>query len=162
MANNKHLENLKQGVMAWNRWVASNDQTRPDLSWTDLNEAVLSAATLSEADLRGATLSKADLRGADLYRANLSYANLHQARLARADLQRACLGGCSLWGADLTGAIFDEETILPDFTKWTPEVDMSRFTDANHPDFWQLESPPEQQIAPEAVHNRLTPSPSAG
>jgi len=27
--------------------------------------------------------------------------------------------------------------ILPDGSKWTPDTDMTRYTDPNHPDFWQ-------------------------
>lgn len=34
--------------------------------------------------------------------------------------------------------VFDEATILPDGTKWTPRTDMRRFTDPNHPKFWPM------------------------
>jgi hypothetical protein len=55
----------------------------------------------------------------------------------------------NLRGADLTYAQFDENTILPDaefvvdnksFDKhWTPQTDMTRYTNPDHPDFWQPE-----------------------
>jgi hypothetical protein len=38
---------------------------------------------------------------------------------------------------DLRDTQFDEETRLPDDTKWTPDADMSRFTDPKHPEFWR-------------------------
>ena len=32
---------------------------------------------------------------------------------------------------------FNEKTKLPDGKKWTPDTDMARFTDPEHPDFWR-------------------------
>jgi hypothetical protein len=55
----------------------------------------------------------------------------------------------NLLNANLTDAKFDETTVLPDAVweyvtqtdinitgYWTPDTDMSRFTDPEHPDFW--------------------------
>jgi hypothetical protein len=66
MANQEHLDILKQGVQIWNQWREEHPDIEPDLS-----KAALRGADLSEADLIGATLSKADLSGADLSKANL-------------------------------------------------------------------------------------------
>jgi hypothetical protein len=82
---------------------------------------------LSEADLRWANLSWADLREANLQKANLQGANLEHTDLRNADLR---------W-ANLEDARFDIGTTLPDHTEWTTGTDMGRFTDPNHPDFWQ-------------------------
>lgn len=41
----------------------------------------------------------------------------------------------NLQGANLLAAWFDEDTVLPDGTKWVPDTDMERFTDPDHPDF---------------------------
>src|SRR6266496_3463444 len=76
MANQEHVEILKQGVEAWNRWRVINPWTQPDL-----NEADLSRAELSGADLSGA-----DLSGADLSRINLSEAYLQSTMFAYNDL----------------------------------------------------------------------------
>ena len=93
------------------------------------------------ASFRGASLEEADLEGAHLQRANLQGADLSYANLQGADLSEA-----NLRGTDLIEAIFDEDTTLPDGKKWTPDTDMARFTDPNHPDFWnpctELEDPP--------------------
>ena len=52
MANQEHLQMLKRGVEAWNKWRKGNGYiTRPDLRAADLWEA-----SLSGADLRGRTL----------------------------------------------------------------------------------------------------------
>jgi uncharacterized protein YjbI with pentapeptide repeats len=79
-------------------------------------------------------------------RANLGEVNLGGANLQGASLFGAFLGGANLRRADLRGAVLkranlDEFTILPDGTKWTPDTDMARFTDPDHPDFWRPEEP---------------------
>jgi hypothetical protein len=98
----------------------------------DLQGASLSGANLQEADLLQANLQRADLRGANLQRAYLNWVKLQGAYLVQANLQ-----GAFLLQANLQGAEFDEDTILPDGTKWTPGTDMARFTHLDHPDFWR-------------------------
>jgi uncharacterized protein YjbI with pentapeptide repeats len=127
-----------------------------DLSGADLREAHLEGADLCEAHLREAHLEEADLSGANLYKANLHRsalyrsalsganlyrANLYKADLSGADLSEANLEGVRLRGANLSGARLPganlEYTALPDGTSWTPDTDMARFTDPEHPDFWR-------------------------
>ena len=103
MANQEHLDILKQGVGVWNRWRIENPEL-PDLSGANLIGANLRGANLSGADLAGA-----DLSGADLIEANLSAAILRGAKLIKADLEganliKADLEGANLSGADLSGA----------------------------------------------------------
>ena len=119
MANERHVETLKQGVKVWNAWRRDNLAEKLDLTWAyfqgadlrgaDLSRAGLREADLSGAHLAGADLSEADLRGADLheaclFRANLSEADLSGAHLREADLHGAHLRGADLRGADLRGA----------------------------------------------------------
>ena len=59
MANEKHLEILKQGVKTWNQWREDNFKIKPDLSEATLSQANLSWANLSAADLHGVELSEA-------------------------------------------------------------------------------------------------------
>jgi hypothetical protein len=130
----------------------------------------LEGADLREANLQGAVLFKADLKVANLWRANcqaayLDRANLRQAilaetnfqdsNLAETDFRMANLRGSNFRGAILEKARFDEETVLPDaqfvrrekdgteiFDKyWTPDTDLSRFTNPNHPNFWHWQGP---------------------
>ena len=63
-----------------------------------------------------------------------------------ANLWSANLKGANLQQANLKNARLDEDTVLPDskatlnngyLSKWTPDTDMSRFTNPEHPDFWQ-------------------------
>ena len=89
MANPKHLDVLKLGVEAWNRWREENPEIRPDLTQADLREANLGLANLSGANLRRAYLYRANLRGADLSGANLFLADLLQADLSEVDLRGA-------------------------------------------------------------------------
>jgi Pentapeptide repeats (8 copies) len=67
MANEDHLELIKQGVDAWNRWRREH-YTLPDLSDANLNGAKLRGADFSRADLSGADLSAADMTGVRLLR----------------------------------------------------------------------------------------------
>ncbi len=140
MTNQEHLEILRKGVEAWNRWRAENpvipNLQEADLRGTNLQEAILWLANLQEANLRVASLQEANLRVANLQEANLWGTNLWGA-----NLQGAILWGANLQGADLGGATFDENTMLPDGTKWTPGTDMGRFTDREHPDFWRSDDP---------------------
>jgi uncharacterized protein YjbI with pentapeptide repeats len=99
MANNEHLNILKQGINAWNQWRKENPGVQPDLS----------AAILSETDLRGADLRGVNLTGIYGGWANFSGVNLSRAELSEADLictnfRDAILSGADLRGADLHDA----------------------------------------------------------
>jgi hypothetical protein len=60
MANQEHLDILKQGVETWNQWRKEHADIPPDLSYTDLR----SYADLHKADLHRAYLVGANLIGA--------------------------------------------------------------------------------------------------
>jgi uncharacterized protein YjbI with pentapeptide repeats len=64
MANQEHLDILKQGVQAWNRWREEHPDVDPDLSNANLRHT-----NLRGANLRGANLRDANLGDADLYHA---------------------------------------------------------------------------------------------
>ncbi len=104
MANQEHLDLLKQGVETWNQWRKEHPDIVPDLSGANLYDADLSIANLGGANLSKAMLFKADLRGADLHKADLRGANLGAAKLRAADLSQADLRGADLRGADLREA----------------------------------------------------------
>src|SRR6266496_4264786 len=123
MANQEHLDILKQGVGTWNEWRAQNyleaatlDRIRisdgfsrtdlrganflnTDFSWSDL-----SRSDLIKADLRWASFIRTNLQEADLSEANLSRATLNGALLEEATLKRTILTGANLSKADLSGA----------------------------------------------------------
>ena len=121
MANEKHLEILKQGVEQWNKWREENETVRPDLKDADLHDADLSDANLGNADLsgalllnaklNGANLSRADLSGADLFNADLIVANLNRAKLRGTMLNDACLSSADLSDACLCGAILNHANL---------------------------------------------------
>lgn len=111
MAIPKHLDVLKQGVQAWNKWREENPGDEPDLAGAKLSAANLKKANLSETDLRWADLSAANLRGANLSRADLRRANLSRtifnlANLSEANLSETYLSGADLSEADLRKAFF--------------------------------------------------------
>jgi hypothetical protein len=119
MANEEHLQILRQGSYDWNEWREENSDIRPDLREADLHganlrganlrgvdlrRANLSQALLFEVDLSEADLSEANLTGVELHRAQLSGANLGQAKLCDASLLSAILIGTNLSRANLNGA----------------------------------------------------------
>ncbi|MBI4297613.1 MAG: toll/interleukin-1 receptor domain-containing protein [Chloroflexi bacterium] len=109
MANPEHVEVVKQGREAIDRWRQAHPGGRlslrkAKLSDIDLHLANLSGAQLSSADLFLTVLSRADLSNADLSRANLSSADLRGAELSRAELIGAELFAADLTGANLSGA----------------------------------------------------------
>lgn len=117
MANTEHVNQLREGVDAWNKWRKKNRHISPDLSGTEfhwysifnLSGANLSGANLSEVYASGANFSKANLSktsfiGTDLSKANLKGANLSEASLSGANLSEANLSGVNLRGAKLNAA----------------------------------------------------------
>jgi uncharacterized protein YjbI with pentapeptide repeats len=121
MANQEHLEILKQGVEVWNRWREEHADIRPDLSEADLTGVHLSGAhlhqtnfyranlsdtyiqstNLFESDFRYALLCRADFNHSLLDRANLSYANLHEASVYLAHCDSAIFHRADLRNAQL-------------------------------------------------------------
>ncbi|HIL70119.1 MAG TPA: pentapeptide repeat-containing protein, partial [Verrucomicrobia bacterium] len=118
MANQAHLEILKQGVTHWNSWRIEEGDTLPDLRKADLHGLNLSNYDLSLCRMEGAVLSKAklkrtDLRAADLTDADLSEcllegAYLIEARLTRTNLSRAYLKQANLSDSDLIESCLKE------------------------------------------------------
>ena len=110
MANQQHVELLKQGVKQWNEWRIQHPGTQPDLNSANLRSTYLRFANLHGTNLRYADLSDADVRYADLSNAdlihtNLGYADLSGADLGHADLSNANLSNANLLDANLQGAI---------------------------------------------------------
>jgi len=99
MANPEHVNILKRGAQAWNRWRKDNPGVRADLTGVELDGAELDWAELGLADLRLANLRFANLDGA-----NLGGAHLDGAQLGFAHLTDARLTGADLGNSDFTNA----------------------------------------------------------
>lgn len=129
MANQEHIDILKQGVDAWNQWRQEHPNIRPDLTranpgdaflnrgdfigtdlfgasliWAKLDGSNFSKSTLSHADLSKANLNKARFVGADLIKTKLTGANLSDADFSNADLREADLNRANLCGANFSRA----------------------------------------------------------
>ena len=113
MANQEHVDKLKQGVEVWNKWREQNYQQRAELDrisiqeelgWFNLSGANFLFTDFSWANLSNSNLSKADLRYAGLVRTNLIEADLSEANLSRATLSGAFLEGATLKSTILRGA----------------------------------------------------------
>ena len=96
-------------------------------------EPVKSATSTKRLRLSDASLGYIDLQDADLSEADLTCANLAHANLKGTNLRYADLSGAVLDNAEM-----DRHTCLPDGTYWASDVDMARFTNPKHPDFWHI------------------------
>jgi uncharacterized protein YjbI with pentapeptide repeats len=130
MADQQHLDFLRQGTDTWNKWRRNNPRIQPDLSGADLSHANLSDPSLSEAytyalsadyitplkkfiSANADTSSGTSFEWTDLIRAilkqtnpnaNLGGVNLILANLDNANLSEATLVTANLIGASLRGA----------------------------------------------------------
>lgn len=111
------------------------DLRNANLSSTKLWLVNLTGAILEEVNLLCANLEATNLSGAYLWGANLSGAVLHEANLSGANLKEANLSGAYLRNANLEDVTWNDQTILPDGTKWTAETNMAQFTDVEHPQY---------------------------
>lgn len=135
MANQEHLDLLRQGVDCWNDWRKNNSALRPDLrganlssanlGWADLRGVNLISANLSWANLSRADLRAANLRGANLSWVNLSRADLNCTNLCKTNLRGANLGGTNFGGADL------READLTGANLWCAQLSGTNLENAN-------------------------------
>ncbi len=94
MANQEHVNILKQGTEIWNKWRKEHLEIKPDLGGADLQQANLSGVNLSEVFLWGANFNRANLQ-----RANLSHSGLRGAQFIATNLSGANLSETNLWDA---------------------------------------------------------------
>lgn len=137
-------ENLRQADLSGVYLATGRLPEVANLEDTIFWDANLADINLRRANLEGASLDRANLSRANLSKANLQHSSVRDAQLQNsdltfADLQGADLSRSNLAKAHLEDVEFDHFTILPDGIHWTPDTDMTRFTDPNHPDFWQPE-----------------------
>ncbi len=104
MADQEHLNIIRQGVGPWNQWREEIQKDENLLITGDLSGADLRKMNLSGANFLGTDLSGADLRDADLSGTNFANAVLTGANLYKMDLSTANLKGAILDNADLTSA----------------------------------------------------------
>lgn len=106
MANEEHVEKLRQGTGVWNPWALQNIGKDREIKVADLSGANLTRLGLSCALLKGANMALAKLDGTDLGGAELEGANLSQASLERAVVNSANLRSVNFTGAMLVLANF--------------------------------------------------------
>lgn len=99
MADDEHLQIIKQGADAWNAWRRLNPNVKPDLTGISLSGKQASNLRLAHADLSFATMKKANLRGCDVWRAVLNFSDM-----SGANLSRAFFGKTNMYCSNLSGA----------------------------------------------------------
>ncbi|MEM9950281.1 MAG: pentapeptide repeat-containing protein [Chloroflexota bacterium] len=137
--------------------IAKANLQKTFLGFVKLQNATLYQCDLENSDFWRANLSNVILKWSDMKNSILVGTNFEGASLEWCNLEGASLRGYSLnnkefvylppecdenWQQYIPSnaipyeAEFNDETILPDGTKWTKQTDMRRFTDREHPDFW--------------------------
>src|ERR1700730_3146860 len=96
MANQEHLDILKQAVYVWNEWRKQRPELLPNLCHENLRQLHLEEANLSETNLEGANLQGTHLERANLIGAHLEGANLSDAYLERANLHLAFFSNATM------------------------------------------------------------------
>ena len=104
MANSEHVEILKQGVKAWNKWREENPTIVPDLKSLHYEYADLRYINFFEANLTDSNLQDSNMEGANLESAECVSANLINVNLKNAFLVDTHFNAASLVWTDLTGA----------------------------------------------------------
>ncbi|MCI0708858.1 MAG: pentapeptide repeat-containing protein [Chloroflexi bacterium] len=89
-----------------------------------------------------ADIARSNRRGEKLYRVDFSQmewfdTDFFGAHFIEPNFCGALLLNANFRNAILERATFDEHTTLPDGSNWTPDTDMNRFTDPDHPFFWE-------------------------
>lgn len=111
-------------------WIRSDQRTK---DWEKAIKLVMMfdghTVGFAGANLAHARLYEANLTGADMYGTNLEAARLDGARLGMVDFRGANLRSAILEGANLEDAVFNTSTMLPDGSFWTPDTDLTRFTE---------------------------------
>ncbi len=135
MANQEHLDILKQGVEVWNQWRKEHIDIQPDLSGATLKDANLQRGNFSRTNLTSTNLSNAHLEGADFRMADLSNTNGTNANFHGADLRRAMLllanmsntdfSDAKLGGADLGRANFSMSNLSRVNFEWACLTDVN-------------------------------------
>lgn len=131
MANDKQLEILRQGVIAWNNWREANPTLSPDLSntdfrgvnfcninlhncclvYTNFSHAQLKSADFSNSNLEGSSFSYADLTGVNISGCNLKNSNFNSAALIAVNASNTDFYNCNFHNASLTCSKFDSSIL---------------------------------------------------
>ena len=123
MANEEHIDILKQGVEIWNQWREEHPKILPHISGVDLNEANLRGINLSNSNLSEANFIRTDFTEADLWGADLRGANLQGAYLSKANFSGADLSGINLSFANLEKANLQRTKLINARLVWARLVE---------------------------------------
>ena len=124
MAEQKHVDVLREGVFSWNRWRFDNPDIRPDLINMghfkgDLKHANMSGVDLTSTCLMGQNLYKTDFTDAILNDVTLSQARLIETNFKNADLTGSRVYGVSAWKVNLENTI---QKFLVISDSWEPII----------------------------------------
>ncbi len=104
MANQEHLDILRQGVEVWNQWRREHPEIQPDFSYADLRYRDFSGYDLSRANLEGANFGEVVVDDVGVH---IRYLHI-RVKFIGANLEGANLLSTNFSGADLSAANFSE------------------------------------------------------
>lgn len=155
------LEHIDDGSLRNRYFTGSNMEgavlLNADMQGVHMVGVNLCDASLAHANLKNSNIAFCDFTDARLWNAELNNAALTNINFENVELFGADLRNTFMPDANLRGAVFlpyhpfdrfygdavlDETTLLPDESHYQPELGLEqllRFTDPNHPEFWQPE-----------------------
>lgn len=104
MANEEHIQLLREGAESWNKKRRENPLIPDEIFTPDFRKARLVTHFLNSSDLEGANLKNGDFREALVGPLNLKKANLQEAQFQKAFLMGIDLGEAELGDADFSEA----------------------------------------------------------
>ncbi|MFC1961176.1 pentapeptide repeat-containing protein [Chloroflexota bacterium] len=131
-----------QGKDFWKANLQGAELDGANLKDSSFPAANLRQVRLADCNMQNVWASATNFQEAKLWRSNLQQANLAEsdfqgAELVGANLQGARLSLANLQGTNLNLVKYDSNIVLPDDTNWSPNTDMTRFTNPKHPHFWR-------------------------
>ncbi len=112
-------------------WLYGNSLKKISFFQANLANTILTNVNFSDSNLMAVNLENSILVNANLEGADLGGANLTDCLLAGTNLSN------TTWRVVINPGEKVITAIMPDGEFWTPETDLNRFTNPEHPDFWE-------------------------
>jgi uncharacterized protein YjbI with pentapeptide repeats len=131
--------NFRESNLQGIQWLRTQVLTS-DFEGNDFRYSTFPATKLSHTNLKKTNFHRCTFQSAIIMGCFFNNADCSEAQFTAVHFRGVDLIGVNFANAILEGS-FDYNTTLPDGTRWTPDTDLSRFTNPQHPQFWRSTDP---------------------
>lgn len=119
-------------------WVKDGSLRKQFFTYANLENVILLAADFSHSTIIESTFKNAELEDTTFHGCRFEYCNFENIEFAHINMSDSELIGCFFRNANMSNIhpLNWKNTILPDGTIWTPDTDMEKFTNPEHPNFY--------------------------